>query len=132
MVSQPRLDRSAHLPPPEPRLGPTAPPPADLDARVQDFQHALARLQAEAIAIATEAGCLLEAVRQERRAAAQLLENPLPDRLSVKDVARRLSLSKSAVYRLLDSGRLTSVAVRGRRMIPAEAYRAFLAATEAR
>lgn len=115
------------------RLGRLQPVPAtasDVDERLAELEQRLAAMQAEALGVVRVAGELTQAVRQERRQLQKTGE--LPDRLSVKDVAQRLSMSKGSVYTLLDSGRLRSVAVRGRRLIPAEAYRAFLAETEAR
>ena len=46
--------------------------------------------------------------------------------LRVRDVARRLAVSRGTVYNLMYSGELLSIKVRGSRRIPAEALMVFI------
>lgn len=47
--------------------------------------------------------------------------------LSVKQAAKRLNLSRSKVYELLASGRLPSVSIGRRRLVPADALAELIA-----
>ena len=59
----------------------------------------------------------------------ELAERPMAraKAVSVEEAARLLSLSRTALYDLLDSGRLRSVNVGSRRLIPTVALDDFLA-----
>lgn len=46
--------------------------------------------------------------------------------LRVEDAARELSLSRSAIYRLMDAGRLRTVRIGAARRVPADAVEEFL------
>ena len=54
-----------------------------------------------------------------------------PRAFSVAEVGRRLNLSRDSVYALLNSGRLRSVTLGRRRVIPASALSALLDAPDA-
>ena len=49
------------------------------------------------------------------------LSAPIRRAYSVKDFCRAYSLSRSTTYKLIKDGRLRSVTVMGRRLIPADA-----------
>lgn len=55
-----------------------------------------------------------------------MVEKPEKFALSAVEVASSLGVSRTTVYRLMDAGRLRSVRVGGRRLIPVDAVRAFL------
>ena len=50
----------------------------------------------------------------------------LPRAYSVRDFCNKFSLSRSTAYNLMANGRLRSVKVAGRRLIPADAAEALL------
>lgn len=50
-----------------------------------------------------------------------------PALLSITDAAKRLNIGRTTLYKLLDEGRLKSIKVYDRRMIPATAIDAFIA-----
>lgn len=55
------------------------------------------------------------------------LNQPIPPRAySVKDFCKAFGLSRSTVYNLMADGRLRTVKVAGRRLIPADAGEALL------
>lgn len=65
---------------------------------------------------------LAAAIRDELREAAQ----PAPDRLcSIPEAAEALGIGRTLAYRELDAGRLRSVKVGRRRLVPASAVTAY-------
>jgi excisionase family DNA binding protein len=71
---------------------------------------------------------LVAALRAEFRAETS---GPMPDRLlSVDDAAAALSVGRSILYNEIQAGRLRSVKVGRRRLVPGSAIRSFIASRE--
>jgi excisionase family DNA binding protein len=54
-----------------------------------------------------------------------------PDLLTVKQACRRLMISRWTLYKLMDSGKLSSVSIGSRRLIPVRAIRQLIDLLEA-
>jgi excisionase family DNA binding protein len=83
-----------------------------------------------AVRAATEAlvGAILAAVKAEAAATAEA-----PDRLlSIDEAARLLGIGRSATYDLLGAGRLRSLAIGRRRLVPSAAFREYIEQAGAR
>ena len=57
------------------------------------------------------------------------IQSPAPRAYRVLDFCRAFGLSRSTVYNLMKAGKLKSVRIAGRRLIPAEAGEALLEAS---
>lgn len=76
---------------------------------------------------------LAEAIREEVRAELSAPGADAPDRLlSIDEAAATLGLGRTALYGELQAGRLRSIAVGRRRLVPAGAIREFIASAEDR
>ena len=64
---------------------------------------------------------LAAAIREEVRADLAERSSGPPELLAISEAARRLSISRTALYGELQAGRLRSVKVGRRRLIPADA-----------
>jgi excisionase family DNA binding protein len=92
----------------------------------------LALLRARCSAAERTATELAEHVRHLSREVTELAERPAvrPKAVSVDVAAHLLSLSRTSLYELLDAGRIRSVKVGTRRLIPSAALDDFLAEPE--
>jgi excisionase family DNA binding protein len=88
----------------------------------------VAVLRARCYAAERAAAELADLVRRLGREATELAERPVakPKAVSVQEAARLLALSRTSLYELLDAGRIRSVKVGSRRLIPAVALDDFL------
>jgi len=72
-------------------------------------------------------GELVSALREEMRAEAEAAQSAPPALLDVEEAARALGLGRTSVYHELMAGRLRSVKVGRRRLVPGDALDEFAA-----
>jgi excisionase family DNA binding protein len=89
----------------------------------------LADVRRRAAVVERAASDLAVQVQRLTAEVTELAERPTerPKAFSVDEAARSLSLSRTSLYELLDSGRIRSVKVGSRRLVPTAALDEFLA-----